>query len=91
MSVPINGNVPKAKAYRLAWERIEKSIESDYPLEAIAIEESILSDRLNSFRGSFGEETRLTDTLEYIIKGLRKQFIQSDSEEDKLLKRVLRW
>jgi hypothetical protein len=46
---PINGNEPKYRAYREAWTRIEEAQKQGFYLEAITIEESIISDRLNSY------------------------------------------
>jgi len=43
-----SGNVDKFDSYREAWARIKAARENDFYLEAIAIEESILSDRLSS-------------------------------------------
>ena len=43
------GNRTKYISYRRAYERIALSIEHGFFLEAIAIEESIISDRLRSF------------------------------------------
>ena len=40
--------IEKGKSYALAFERINKSIEAKFPVEAIALEESIISDRLRS-------------------------------------------
>jgi len=40
------GNVGKRDAYALAFEMIDEAIEAHCPLQAIAIEESVLSDRL---------------------------------------------
>lgn len=42
-------NMEKYYSYKLAFERIELAIENKFPLEAIAIEESIISDRLRSY------------------------------------------
>jgi len=46
---PVNGNVTKFDSYREAWARIKLSQDEGFYLEAIAIEESILTDRLVSF------------------------------------------
>lgn len=46
---PINGNAAKFLAYREAWTRIKQAQEQGFYLEAITIEESIISDRLNSY------------------------------------------
>lgn len=42
-------NMEKGKAYRYAMEKIDEAIEHRFPLEAIAIEESIISDRLRAY------------------------------------------
>jgi len=43
------GNQTKYKAYRFAWERIEQAQKAGFHLEAVTIEESIISDRLQSY------------------------------------------
>jgi hypothetical protein len=45
----VNGNAIKYEAYREAWTRIKQAQESGFFLEAITIEESIISDRLISY------------------------------------------
>lgn len=45
----INGNTAKYLAYREAWTRIKEGQKQGFYLEAITIEESIISDRLNSY------------------------------------------
>lgn len=42
-------NLQKYLSYKEAWTRINKAIKAKYFLEAIVIEESIMSDRLISF------------------------------------------
>jgi hypothetical protein len=44
-----NGNTPKYRAYREAWTRIKEAQKQGFYLEAITIEESIISDRLSSY------------------------------------------
>jgi hypothetical protein len=44
-----SGNEAKYYAYKEAWARIKQSIKQGYYLEAVTIEESILSDRMASF------------------------------------------
>ncbi len=46
---PIAGNAIKYESYREAWSRIKFALESEFFLEAITIEESIISDRLMSY------------------------------------------
>lgn len=48
-SKEIVGNVNKYESYREAWSRIKSAQENHFFLEAIAIQESIISDRLISF------------------------------------------
>jgi Arc/MetJ-type ribon-helix-helix transcriptional regulator len=45
----INGNSNKYESYREAWSRIKQAQENQFFLEAITIQESIISDRLISF------------------------------------------
>jgi hypothetical protein len=45
----IKGNINKYLSYEEAWMRINKSLEAGFFIEAIAIEESIICDRLYSF------------------------------------------
>jgi hypothetical protein len=42
-------NTPKHLSYTKAWERINSALEASFHLEAITIEESIISDRLLSY------------------------------------------
>ncbi len=46
---PVAGNAPKHDAYREAWARIRLAKENGFFLEAITIQESIISDRLISY------------------------------------------
>lgn len=45
----IKGNAKKYEAYREAWTRVKQAIENGFFIEAITIQESIISDRLISF------------------------------------------
>ncbi|MBN8563538.1 MAG: hypothetical protein J0L70_23650 [Leptolyngbya sp. UWPOB_LEPTO1] len=45
----VAGNVRKHDSYREAWERIRAAQENNFFLEAITIQESIISDRLISY------------------------------------------
>jgi len=45
------GNVIKYAAYREGFARIKAAIKARFPLEAIAIEEAIISDRISSHLG----------------------------------------
>ena len=43
---PVNGNASKHYSYREAWARIRLAQQHGFFLEAIAIQESIITDRL---------------------------------------------
>ena len=45
----MSGNMEKHDSYTLAYDRIALALKQGFPLEAIAIEESILADRLFSY------------------------------------------
>ncbi len=47
-SLAMKKNTPKFNAYRLAFGMIKDALEKECPLQAIAIEESVLTDRLSS-------------------------------------------
>ena len=47
--IEVKGNAKKYAAYREAWARIKQAQENEFFLEAITIQESIISDRLDSF------------------------------------------
>lgn len=49
LSQQINGDADKFLAYREAWTRIKEAQKQGFYLEAITIEESIISDRLSSY------------------------------------------
>lgn len=66
-------NMPKYLSYKAAWERIATSIESEYYLEAVALCESIISDRLISFvQGVSGCEVRLNTGFRELVKAWKK-------------------
>ncbi len=45
----VSGNAPKYESYKEAWARIDSACENKFFLEAITIEESIISDRITSY------------------------------------------
>ncbi len=45
----VTGNAAKYESYREAWSRIDAACENQFFLEAITIEESIISDRIISY------------------------------------------
>ena len=57
-----NKNMTKYESYKFAFEQIDLAIESEFYLEAITIEESIISDRLISYlqlNGKTGDFSRI--------------------------------
>ena len=67
----VNGNGAKYLSYREAWARIKLARRQGFFLEAVTIEESIISDRLLSFL-----EKRCGLTLKDTTKGNLNQIIQ---------------
>ncbi|HBI44023.1 MAG TPA: hypothetical protein DDY78_14405 [Planctomycetales bacterium] len=51
---PINGDAAKYLAYREAWTRVSLACEHGFPFEAIAILESIITDRLLAYLNAIG-------------------------------------
>lgn len=49
MTEESNKNMEKYKSYRFAFDRIKQSLKEEFPLEALALEESIICDRLRSY------------------------------------------
>ena len=71
--IPVpDGNVAKYFSYREAWGRIKQSIACGYYLEAVTLEESIISDRLISYLvrvGAAKSDSKLqTQPLARLIK-----------------------
>lgn len=48
------GNQKKYLSYKFAHSQIKRAIENEFPIEAIGIEESIISDRIFSFLSGIG-------------------------------------
>ncbi|UCU92331.1 hypothetical protein [Hydrogenophaga taeniospiralis] len=67
----VNGNGAKYLSYREAWARIKRARQESFFLEAVTIEESIISDRLLSFL-----EKRCGLVLKNTTKGNFNQIIQ---------------
>ena len=49
MAEESNKNMEKYKSYKFAFFRIDQAIDKAFPVEAIAFEESIISDRLRAY------------------------------------------
>lgn len=56
----VSGNAKKHDSYREAWSRIKLAQESNFFLEAITVEESIISDRLISLLSSTAVSNPIT-------------------------------
>ena len=89
-SKPPKGNAAKYFAYREAWTRIKLATEQGFFLEAIAIEESIISDRLLAYLIAAGalnkpQEAYQCPSLNKIIAKWKEHFpeaIQTSVFED---------
>lgn len=67
-SNPINipkGNVTKSLSYREAWSRIKKAQQQGFYLEAVTLEESIITDRLISYLVGVGAINRAIELYKY--------------------------
>jgi len=53
---PIKANHAKFLSYKLAHERMKAAVEAGFPLEAVAIAESLITDRLLSFINFYGAD-----------------------------------
>ncbi len=80
-------NIPKYLSYKAAWERINYSLERGFHLEAISIEESIISDRLLSFvlgvdqNSKMGTKSPLDQLIIKWRKHAGKSLIESDGSD----------
>jgi 23S rRNA pseudoU1915 N3-methylase RlmH len=83
-------SVERGKAYQTGYSRINSSIEEGYPIEAIAIEEAIISDRLSSHVGYHESLPKEKHTpLGTLVKKMRKH--SKDSESIALADRIDEW
>lgn len=60
----IKGNARKYEAYREAWARVKQAQQDGFFLEAITIQESIISDRLISFLSRPGASNECVSKME---------------------------
>jgi hypothetical protein len=60
---PRKKNMAKYESYKLAFQLIDESIRHNFPLQAITIEESILTDRLSSTLNAGKKNAKPCDTL----------------------------
>lgn len=59
------GNAPKYLSYREAWSRIKKAQEQGFYLEAVTLQESIITDRLISYLVGVGAIERAVKLHQY--------------------------
>ncbi len=92
-STPSNakkGNVIKHDHYREAFARINAAIANEYFIEAIAIEEGIISDRLTSHLDHFGKLPKQKHpNLKKLTEAWAK--ISKTSEEQNLIEKIDVW
>ncbi len=97
MSPAKNGNIKKYYSYKLAWERINAAIEYQFPVEAIAFEESIMSDRLRAYaehvKKDFKKNKRygITPLLGIFEKELEKRHLCNKEEYQELSGKIREW
>lgn len=71
-------NTPKYLSYQEAWRRIKQAQEQEFYLEAVTLEESVMTDRLISYLVKKGATERITELHKYpnfseLIKLWKKQ------------------
>lgn len=82
----IRGNAAKYWSYREAWTRIKQALEQGFYLEAVTIEESIISDRLMSYLVSVGTGEQVGTSGQHLSFGKLiqlwgQQCLLSESQE----------
>lgn len=95
MTEESNKNMEKYKAYYFAFYRIDQALKEEFPLEAIALEESIISDRLRAYCEANNLPTKDEQgdySLHKLIKASRKANQSSKCVElHKFLDSVYSW
>ena len=88
-------NTPKYLSYKLAHEKIVRAIDNGFPLEAIAICESMITDRLLSYANHHGGKLDPSKaTLGQVINRIRKlhtDLAGTDPLGDDLLAKASDW
>lgn len=70
---PPSGNGAKFLCYREAWSRIEEALQQEFFLEAVAIEESIIWDRITSYLRDCGKTIPDRETFYKVIELWQKE------------------
>jgi hypothetical protein len=91
-------NTTKYESYAEAWRRMKAAIDAGFYLEAIAIQESIIFDRLRSFvEHATGEEVRDDSPYSKLIKRLEAALNKDAGKEKRwdndkeLVERLKKW
>ncbi|MCP9793369.1 hypothetical protein KBZ20_16660 [Vulcanococcus limneticus Candia 3F8] len=78
--------------YKLAFERLDEALEEGWLLEAISLEESIISDRLLSALQTLVGETSARQSLNNLINQAKKAFAEKGGDtEDDLFDQLHQW
>jgi hypothetical protein len=96
---PMNKNTVKQDSYSVAWAQMSKAIDAGFFLEAVAIQESMMFDRIRSFlefvvQEEVKDETPFSRVLrrwEAELNADRKQLPPKWESEGDLPKRILDW
>ena len=78
------GNAPKHLSYKEAWSRIKKAQEQGFYLEAVTLQESIITDRLISYLVGVGAVERAVELHKYpsFAQLLKKWKVQNPNPID---------
>jgi hypothetical protein len=79
--------------YKLAFERLDEALEEGWLLEAISLEESIISDRLLSALASLTDQSSARKSLNELINHTKEAFVANggDLEANLLFDQLHEW
>jgi len=84
--------IGKYLSYKMAFERLEESLTEGWLLEALALEESIISDRLMSISRTRGINTNARESLKRLIEKVKKALVNTGNlSNDDLFKELDDW
>ena len=86
----VSNNKKKSFSYALAYERIDKAIAEKFPIEAIAIEESIIADRLISHLARRGIFYDAHASLVTMVREV-ENYYKDDEKSMELLHNIKLW
>ena len=92
----MNKNIAKYLSYKLAMEQLNRALEFRFPIEAISIEESVISDRLlstlnASLQKQSVKQCDISASLGGVLSRCKGGLAFLEDEEMKMLKEIDAW